>query len=148
MRKTIVEILGGIISIALMVLLIQLALATRPAAGGQVPPSVTPDPVVEALQARYDELGVPVKEIRLVERSPLNVEITLQSASEGDKTTMDDLWWFFLAEREADMIYLTTGEHISSYTLNVLNTQGESIRGIISLFSSLDKSNTPDFRSG
>jgi hypothetical protein len=57
MRKTIFQIIGGFIGIALIILLIQLALAVRPSTGEPATvepstPAVTPDPLVEALRAR------------------------------------------------------------------------------------------------
>ena len=131
MRKTIIQLLGGIIGIALIFLVIQFALAVRPVKGEPAAAATSPDPV-DALELRFEELGIPLKEIRLVERSPLNVEITFQSASEDDKTTFEDLWWSFLAQREADLAYLYTGEHIRSYTLVVMNTKGDPIGGITS----------------
>jgi len=71
-----------------------------------------------------------VKEIKLVERSPLSVEIILQWMSEPENLDVEDRWMKFLTQREAELAYLTIGEPISTYHIMMLTPKGELIDGI------------------
>jgi len=126
MKKTVFPFLGLVLGLALVIVVIYFVLSTKPKEGEPSAPITQTDPVV-TLEERYADLGILLDKIRIVKPSPLELEITLQSASESQQMTDDDQWWSFLARREADLAYLTTGERISSYNLRMANTNGETI---------------------
>jgi hypothetical protein len=63
---------------------------------------------------RLEQSGIPVNSVKILQPSPLQVEIVLQSSSNNDQATQDDLWHRFVASRQASLAYLT-GERIDSY---------------------------------
>ncbi len=78
------------------------------------------------LVTRFEQSGIPVNSVQILQQSPLQVEIVLQSSSNDDSATQDDLWYRFLASRQASLAYLT-GDRIDSYRLVLINSKGEII---------------------
>jgi hypothetical protein len=126
MVKTFVRILQTAASLILVITVIYFALSLRPRTGEPAAPATPLDPVT-ALEARYADLGIPLESMRVVQRSPLELVITLLSASNDKRWTEDDHWQSLLAKREAELAYLITGEHISNYNLRMTNAKGEDI---------------------
>lgn len=79
---------------------------------------------VDALARRLQDRGVPIKRVGIVSQTPFQIEITLQSSSDNDELTLDDIWLMQLARREATMAY-RLGLRIASYQLTVVNTRGD-----------------------
>lgn len=127
MKRTIIPFLKLVLGLALVIVVIYFVLSTRPNEGESAAAPIIQAKTVVALEERYAELGIPIEKIRIVKPSPLELEITLQSASESQQMTDDDQWWSFLARREADLAYLSTAERISSYNLRMANAKGETI---------------------
>jgi hypothetical protein len=78
--------------------------------------------IEERLKARE----IPVKQVTTIKRVPYEIEISLQSTSKDDHLSLDDNWYMQLARREATLAY-RIGARISSYHLNVYNTDGKKI---------------------
>lgn len=81
---------------------------------------------VEDLTERLKQQGVPVKSITVQSRIPFQIEIVLQSSSDGKNTTLDDLWFAQLARREASLAH-RIGVKVDSYRLTFVNTKGEIV---------------------
>lgn len=78
------------------------------------------------IETQLREMGVPVISVTSPESKPYKVEIHLQSESEDQDLTFDDIWNMLLANRAATLAY-RYGPRISSYKLIVYNTSGEGI---------------------
>jgi len=71
-------------------------------------------------------LGIPIKEVSILSESPMEVQITLQSTSQSEVATVDDMWNKHIAARWAELAYLT-GPRVDSYQLHLVNTNGNVI---------------------
>ncbi len=142
--RSLIRFLGALIGLTLVIILIYGALSMRPGAGEPAAQSAQLGPV-EALEARYAELGIPLKGIRVLHQSPLALEITLQGSGDTERLSVDEQWWSFLAQREANLAYLLTQDRISSYNLLIATYRGETIDLITSFLhpSDLDQQLTP-----
>lgn len=90
---------------------------------------VTPQQdIVSYLQERYEQENVPVTSISILNQSPLQLEITLQSASDGMKGTSDDPINYHKVEREI-ILAQQKGYVIESFNRNIVNKLGERIAG-------------------
>jgi hypothetical protein len=81
---------------------------------------------IEDLAQRLKQKGVPVKSATALSRIPFQIEIVLQSSSNGKELTPDDLWYTQLARRETALAH-RIGINIANYKLTLLNTKGETI---------------------
>ncbi len=84
------------------------------------------DQSVTDLFERLKQKGVPVKTVTIVSQIPFQVDVVVQSSTDGKKLTLDDLWDMQLTRREATLAY-RIGMRVNNYTLIVLNTKGETI---------------------
>ena len=82
--------------------------------------------VVSYLQERLKQQNVPFTQIKILQESPLEIEITLQSVSEGEKFAPDDSANLHLTVREA-VLANGRGYQINGLTQVVLNKDGKSI---------------------
>lgn len=71
-------------------------------------------------------LGIPIKEVSFSSESPMAVQITLQSTSQSEVATVDDMWNKHIAARCAELAYLT-GPGVDSYQLHLVNAKGNII---------------------
>ena len=83
-------------------------------------------PAARVLSERLRQRGVPVKELRVIKEAPLQIEITLQSASDNDKQMEDDLWSETIAAHEATMAH-RLGFPMASFTILSVNRNGKVI---------------------
>jgi len=89
--------------------------------------------IVVYLQNRLEQQSVPVKQIRVLQNNPLEIEITLQSTSTGNKFASEDFLNLHLATREA-VLAGEKGYSINGITTIVLNLEGKIIdRGWIKI---------------
>ncbi len=82
--------------------------------------------VVGYLQERLKQQNVPFTQIKILQESPLEIEITLQSVSEGKDWMPEDFEHLLLAQREA-ILAAEKGFDIERYTEILLNKNEESI---------------------
>ncbi len=108
---------------------------------GVISPSTPPLPAARVLSERLRQRGVPVKELRVIEEAPLQIEITLQSASVNDKQMEDDLWSETIATHEATMAH-RLGFPIASFTILSVNRNGEVIAKGTTFLQPSDRSQT------
>ncbi len=80
--------------------------------------------IVATLTERLTKQEVPIKDITVQNRIPLQIEIVLQSSSSGATRSHKDFWYKHLAWREATLAY-RLGLRLHRFTLILLNTQGE-----------------------
>ena len=130
LRKLTEFIVGGIL-ILIFLAMIRLLMSTLPQAASPTLTLSSPTQVItatgdfaEQLRSRLESEGVPVKDVRIVQENPFEVEINLQSSSSTDKLSFDDDWYRALAEHEANLAYFNLGKRINIYSLNILNTEG------------------------
>ncbi len=118
--KELIRSLGWLISILLLVVIVSRILLLRPHPGNNS------EPASSSLLNRLEQIGVPVKSVQALKQSPLQVEIVLESSSDNELATPDDLWNNHLASREAELAYLTS-VRIDSYRSVLVNTKGDII---------------------
>jgi hypothetical protein len=118
MKNELLQTFRWVVIIALLIVAISAIMLVRPQASSQQ--SAT------SLSSKLEQAGVPVKSVQIIQQSPLQVEITLQSSSNDNNATQDDLWNKFLASRDAELAYLN-GNRIDSYRLILINSKGEII---------------------
>jgi hypothetical protein len=82
--------------------------------------------IVTDLTNRLSDQSVPVKSVIVQSRIPFQIAITLQSASAIDRSNPEDLWFLFVAKREATLSYKRSFL-LRSYTLILENSKGEVI---------------------
>jgi len=82
--------------------------------------------VVGYLQERLKQQNVPFTQMKILQESPLEIEITLQSISTGEKFAPDDFINLHLTIREA-VLANERGYNINGLTEVVLNKDGKTI---------------------
>ena len=82
--------------------------------------------VVEYLREQLDKQGIPVVNITIRHLLPLRLEITVQSASEGEKALPEDPTNLHIVRREITLAQ-QQGYNIESFTLRLLNKEGKTI---------------------
>jgi hypothetical protein len=80
--------------------------------------------LISTLETHLRESGIQVKSISIDSRIPLQITITLQSTTEGEHRTQQDVWDEFLTEREAALAH-KFGLQLDSLTLVLINQHGE-----------------------
>jgi hypothetical protein len=93
-----------------------------------VQPTLQQD-VVDYLEERLKKQDVPVIQITILQVSPLQIEITTQSQSDGEEWMPEDFVYFHLVRREIILANIG-GYAIDRYTEIMLNKHGESIAWI------------------
>lgn len=82
--------------------------------------------IVSYLEFQLKERNVPFTKIQVIQESPLQIEIDIQSLSEGKDWMPEDFENLYLARREA-ILATEKGYNIERYTEVLLNKRGESI---------------------
>jgi hypothetical protein len=82
--------------------------------------------LVNGIAKRLNQRGVPVKYVTMIKQAPYEIEIALQSASETERMTLDDIWFRRMAEHEAKLAY-RYGPRLDSYRLIIFNESGKEI---------------------
>ena len=116
MRKTIIHLITGGLGLVVLVAILVIAIAVRPQGNAQTDS--------QPFKERLVSLGLPVKSVGVIKQTPLQYEVTLQSASSDGKLDHNDQWNRFLAERETDVAYLTLGIPIEAYRIVIESDKG------------------------
>ncbi len=82
--------------------------------------------LVEYLERRLNLLGVPVKQIAVLQDNPLEIELTIQSLTVTDKYAPDDFVSLQMAFRES-VLASDKGYQINGLTTVVVNAEGKQI---------------------
>lgn len=82
--------------------------------------------IVQYLESRYRRLNIPFTKIQVIEESPLQIEVDIQSLSDGKNWTPTDFENLYLARREAILAF-DKGYPIERYTEALINQHGDSI---------------------
>lgn len=89
------------------------------------PQKSTLESSTQGLEERLAQLGVPVKSILVTQKSPLQLQITIEYANLGGNSSHDGLWYEFLTARECDMAYLNLGMRVDSCRLIEVTPEGK-----------------------
>lgn len=81
---------------------------------------------IRIITSRLDELDVPLKSVQYAQKGQNQLEIILQSQSNNEAATQEDLWYRHLAYREAELMHLN-GHRIDGYRLILVNQKDEII---------------------
>jgi len=103
--------------------------ASQSGATTAIPPVNKTSPTGQELTsslAALKNLGIPIKQVSILSESPMEVRITLQSTSQSEVATADDMWNKHIAARWAELAYLT-GPRVDSYQLHLANAKGNII---------------------
>jgi hypothetical protein len=116
--RLIIEMVFGVMFFGFIILIVNSIMATK----------ATPESErnSDLIMSSLKEKGVPVISVSVTQKSPLHVEIVIQSTSSNDSGTQDDMWYRHLASREAELAYLN-GFFVESYRLIVKNSKGDVI---------------------
>jgi hypothetical protein len=85
MKKNLFRLFGGTLALIALIAAISFALSARPQASA-------PGSSIQALEERLRELGVPVQSVTVTKESPLEVEVTIQSAESDEIPGRENLW--------------------------------------------------------
>ena len=84
------------------------------------------DEVIQSLEVRLSEHGVPFADVSISQRLPLKIKIKLQSESSDERRTLDDLWFTHLAFREAALSH-RLGFDLEALEIVYVNRFGKQI---------------------
>jgi len=82
--------------------------------------------VIQYLESRYKKLDIPLNQIQIIQESPLQIEVHIQSLSDGKNWMPTDFENLYLARREAILAF-DKGYPIERYTEVLINQNGDSI---------------------
>ena len=82
--------------------------------------------IAALLTERLKQRGIPVKEVNASKNTPYDIAITLQSSSNNDSKSDDDLWHRFITAREATLAY-RFGQPVNSYKILLINSSSKVI---------------------
>ena len=82
--------------------------------------------VVNYLQERFQQQNIPVSEIIILNPDPLQIEITVQSLSDGEVGTPEDSMNVLMVSREVKLAN-KNGYHIAALVTNLINKSGVSL---------------------
>ena len=88
--------------------------------------AMTQEEIVADLTARLTQQGVPIKAAKITSHIPFEIELVLQSSSEGDTVTPDDPLYEHATRREVDLAQ-KHGIEIETVKVTIVNTQGTPI---------------------
>ena len=123
MMKKILQHLKELLLLAGLVAAIFVALSLRPQKSD-------PGSGAQTLEERLARLGVPVKSILVTQKSPLQLQITIEYANQGGNSSHDGLWYEFLAARECDMAYLNLRMRVDSCRLIEVTPEGKVLSDV------------------
>jgi hypothetical protein len=118
-KKNIIQLLSWSLFLVITIAIVNIALATRPRGDLQANSEAM-------LEQRLVDLDLPVRSFSVIKKSPLEVEVILDSAgNENDQSVREDLWDRCIAERELDLAYLNYDLRIASYHLKQVTVTGD-----------------------
>jgi hypothetical protein len=121
--KRILQHIKELLLLAGLVAAIFVALSLRPQKS-------TPGSSAQGLEERLAQLGVPVKSILVTQKSPLQLQITIEYANQGGNSSHDGLWYEFLTARECDLAYLNLGMRVDSCRLIEVTPEGKVVTDV------------------
>jgi hypothetical protein len=95
------------------------------------------DNIVSYLDERFKQQNVPVKGIKIIQEIPLQLEITIQSSSDGSRGNPEDPINYHLVEREV-VLARQKGYFVESLTRIFLSPQGREIAKATTQVKSLE----------
>jgi len=123
MMKRILQHLKELLLLAGLVAAIFIALSLRPQKSA-------PGSGAQGLEERLAQLGVPVKSIVVTQKSPLQLQITIEYDNQGVNSSHDGLWYEFLTARECDLAYLNLGMRVDSCRLIDVTPDGKVLSDV------------------
>jgi hypothetical protein len=114
MTKRLIQILGIGLALLIFIIVLRVAVGLRPSA-------VFQGDAAKVIQTKFDELNIPLKSVRVLKESPLEVEVILQKpAGQPSEITWERfLAWRLLMDAEQSM-----GIPLVKYNLKIVDSEG------------------------
>ncbi len=109
-----------LIALIALAVVIYWILVLRPQAGGQANE-------LQALQERLQQLNIPVKSLIVTKKTPLEIELTLNSTGSVGRLSEADMLHMFLAVWEVELAYLHYDLPVESYRLMLVTPEGDVV---------------------
>ncbi len=80
--------------------------------------------VADVIASRLSQINIPYSSVRITSQSPLMVEVVVTSTGTRDQPDESDAWNTYIAQREVELSYLSTGVHIDKVRIVVVGMDG------------------------
>jgi len=112
--RRLIHVLGIGLALAIFLIVLRVGVGLRPSAGSQ-------GDAAEIIQAKFETLNIPLKSVRILNESPLEVEVILQEpASQPSEIT----WERYIARRVLNDAWHSLGIPLATYYLKITDSEG------------------------
>jgi hypothetical protein len=119
MKIRVIQSIAALLALVALIAIISFAVSVRPEVSAQADS--------QALEERLIKLGIPVRNITITNKDPIQLEVFLLSSSTEEKTNNEDLWHRYLAERELNLAYLNVGLPVKSFRIVLQPENGKNL---------------------